>query len=353
MAEEQQSFEIPRVKLGTQGLEVSKLGFGCMGLSWMYNDPVPDDVGISIIKHAFARGITFFDTSDVYGPKTNEILVGKALKQLPREKVQLATKFGIVRMNTAAEPTISINGTPEYVRAAVKGSLERLDVEYIDLYYQHRVDTRTPIEDTMGELKKLVEEGKIKYIGLSEASPETIRRAHAVHPISAVQMEWSLWTRDIEDKIIPLCRELGIGIVPYSPLARGFFGGKAVVESMPANSFLKFHPRFQGENLDRNKNLYSQLEKLAQRHGCTPAQLALAWVLHQGDDVAPIPGTTKIKNLDSNIDALRLKLTEEDLKQITDMIPVTEIAGPRAPESIGHLLLQFADTPTKEKKIEG
>ncbi|KAK9041985.1 hypothetical protein V6N11_017068 [Hibiscus sabdariffa] len=319
MAEEQQSFEIPRVKLGTQGLEVSKLGFGCMGLSWMYNDPVPDDVGISIIKHAFARGITFFDTSDVYGPKTNEILVGKALKQLPREK----------------------------------GSLERLDVEYIDLYYQHRVDTRTPIEDTMGELKKLVEEGKIKYIGLSEASPETIRRAHAVHPISAVQMEWSLWTRDIEDKIIPLCRELGIGIVPYSPLARGFFGGKAVVESMPANSFLKFHPRFQGENLDRNKNLYSQLEKLAQRHGCTPAQLALAWVLHQGDDVAPIPGTTKIKNLDSNIDALRLKLTEEDLKQITDMIPVTEIAGPRAPESIGHLLLQFADTPTKEKKIEG
>ncbi|KAL4352369.1 hypothetical protein GQ457_06G019490 [Hibiscus cannabinus] len=332
MAEEQQSFEIPRVKLGTQGLEVSKLGFGCMGLSWMYNDPVPDDVGISIIKHAFTRGITFFDTSDVYGPKTNEILVGKALKQLPREKVQLATKFGIVRMNTAAEPNISINGTPEYVRAAVKGSLERLDVEYIDLYYQHRVDTRTPIEDTMGELKKLVEEGKIKYIGLSEASPETIRRAHAA---------------------IPSVPELGIGIVPYSPLARSFFGGKAVVESMPANSFLKFHPRFQGENLDRNKNLYSQLEKLAQRHGCTPAQLALAWVLHQGDDVAPIPGTTKIKNLDSNIDALRLKLTEEDLKQITDVIPVTEIAGPRAPESIGHLLWQFADTPTKEKKIEG
>ncbi|KAK8589444.1 hypothetical protein V6N12_023840 [Hibiscus sabdariffa] len=328
MAEEQQSFEIPRVKLGTQGLEVSKLGFGCMGLSWMYNDPVPDDVGISIIKHALHRGITFFDTSDVYGPKTNEILVGKALKQLPREKVQLATKF-------------------------VEGSLERLDTEYIDLYYQHRVDTRTPIEDTMGELKKLVEEGKIKYIGLSEASPETIRRAHAVHPISAVQMEWSLWTRDIEDKIIPLCREPGIGIVPYSPLGRGFFGGKAVVESMPANSFLKFHPRFQGENLDRNKNLYSQLEKLAQRHGCTPAQLALAWVLHQGDDVAPIPGTTKIKNLDSNIDALRLKLTEEDWKQITDVIPVTEIAGPRTPESIGHLLWEFANTPTKEKKIEG
>ncbi|KAK8589445.1 hypothetical protein V6N13_088289 [Hibiscus sabdariffa] len=352
MAEKQQSVEIPRVKLGTQGLEVSKLGFGCMGLSGAYNDPVPDDVGITIIKHAFARGITFFDTSDVYGPKTNEILVGKALKQLPREKVQLATKFGIVRTGAATDASVSINGTPEYVRAAVEGSLKRLDVEYIDLYYQHRVDTRTPIEDTMGELKKLVEEGKIKYIGLSEASPETIRRAHTVHPITAVQMEWSLWSRDIEDKIIPLCRELGIGIVPYSPLGRGFFGGKAVVESMPASSFLKFHPRFQGENLDRNKNLYSQLEKLAQNHGCTPAQLALAWVLHQGDDVAPIPGTTKIKNLDSNIDSLRLKLTEEDLKQITDVIPVTEIAGSRTPESYVHLSWEFANTPIKEKKLE-
>ncbi|XWS42500.1 hypothetical protein CRYUN_Cryun16bG0019100 [Craigia yunnanensis] len=236
MAEEQQSVQIPRVKLGTQGLEVSKLGFGCMGLTGMYNDPVPEDVGISIIKHAFDKGITFFDTSDIYGPQINEILVGKALKQLPREKVQLATKFGIVIMDAAAG--VTINGTPEYVRASVQASLKRLDVEYIDLYYQHRVDTKTPIEDTMGELKKLVEEGKIKYIGLSEASPETIRRAHAVHPITAVQMEWSLWTRDIEEEIVPLCRELGIGIVPYSPLGRGFFGGRAVVESVPANSSL-------------------------------------------------------------------------------------------------------------------
>ncbi|XVE62822.1 hypothetical protein DITRI_Ditri06bG0150800 [Diplodiscus trichospermus] len=256
MAEEQKIVQIPRVKLGTQGFEVSKLGFGCMGLTGMYNDPVPDDVGISIIKHAFEKGITFFDTSDVHGPKTNEILVGKALKQLPREKVQLATKFGIVKMDAAAG--VIVNGTPEYVRASIEASLKRLDVEYIDLYYQHRVDTRTPIEDTMGELKKLVEEGKIKYIGLSEASPETIRRAHAVHPISAVQMEWSLWTRDIEEEIVPLCRELGIGIVPYSPLGRGFFGGKAVMESVPANSFLTSQPRFQGENLDRNKNLYLQ-----------------------------------------------------------------------------------------------
>ncbi|MFQ6670475.1 hypothetical protein Gotur_035381 [Gossypium turneri] len=187
MAEQHQGVEIPRVKLGTRGLEVSKLGFGCMGLSAFYNDPVPDEVGISIIKHAFARGITFFDTSDIYGPQTNEILVGKALKQLPREKVQLATKFGVVKMDPAAGAVI--NGTPEYVRASIEASLKRLDVDYIDLYYQHRVDTKTPIEDTMGELKKLVEEGKIKYIGLSEASPETIRRAHVVHPVTALQME--------------------------------------------------------------------------------------------------------------------------------------------------------------------
>ncbi|XP_022719167.1 perakine reductase-like [Durio zibethinus] len=348
MAEEQQSVQIPRVKLGTQGLEVSKLGFGCMGLTGMYNDPVPDDVGISIIKHTFDRGITFFDTSNIYGPEINEILVGKALKQLPREKVQLATKFGIIMDPKAG---VVINGTPEHVRASVEASLKRLDVEYIDLYYQHRIDTKTPIEDTMGELKKLVEEGKIKYIGLSEASPETIRRAHAVHPITALQMEWSLWTRDIEEEIVPLCRELGIGIVPYSPLARGFFGGRAVVDSLPANSFLTHHPRFQGENLDRNKNLYFQMEKMAQKHGCTPAQLALAWVLHQGDDVVPIPGTTKIKNLDSNIDSVGVKLTEEDLKEITDVIPINQVAGSRQPEVYTKLTWKFANTPPKQNKI--
>ncbi|MBA0742409.1 hypothetical protein Gogos_015469 [Gossypium gossypioides] len=214
----------------------------------------------------------------------------------------------------------------------------------------------------MGELKKLVEEGKIKYIGLSEASPETIRRAHVVHPVTALQMEWSLWSRDIENEIIPLCRfpqkphtgfvekELGIGIVPYSPLGRGFFGGRIVAESVPPNSYLTFHPRFQGENLERNKKLYLQIEKLAQKHGCTPAQLALAWVLHQGDDVAPIPGTTKITNLDSNIDAVRLKLTEEDLKEITAVVPLNEIAGSRTLDRLSHLTWNFANTPTKEKK---
>ncbi|KAL5566258.1 hypothetical protein UlMin_029422 [Ulmus minor] len=344
MAEEQ-SIEIPRVKLGSQGLEVSKLGFGCMGLSGFYNAPVPDGVGISIIKYAFNKGITFFDTSDVYGVNANEILIGKALKGLPRDKVQLATKFGIVKMTP---DKIIVKGTPEYVRSCCEASLKRLGVDYIDLYYQHRVDTTVPIEDTMGELKKLVEEGKIKYIGLSEANPDTIRRAHAVHPITALQMEWSLWTRDIEEEIIPLCRELGIGIVPYSPLGRGFFGGKAVVESLPANSFLENYPRFQGDNFEKNKIIYTQLEKLAQKHGCTPAQLALAWVLHQGDDVAPIPGTTKTKNLDANISSVRVKLTKDDLKEISDLIPISEVAGDRSSDTFIRCSWKFASTPPKD-----
>ncbi|XP_044500622.1 probable aldo-keto reductase 1 isoform X1 [Mangifera indica] len=337
---------IPRVKLGTQGFEVSKLGFGCMGLTGVYNDPVPEEVGISIIKHAFDQGITFFDTSDMYGPHTNELLVGKALKQLPREKVQLATKFGVVKFNRINLPTIC--GTPEYVRSCCEDSLKRLDVEYIDLYYQHRIDTAVPIEDTMGELKKLVEEGKIKYIGLSEASPDTIRRAHAVHPITAVQIEWSLWTRDIEEEIVPLCSELGIGIVPYSPLGRGFFGGKKVVESVPANGFFEHHPRFHGENFNKSKILYARMEALAEKHGCTPAQLALSWVLHQGDDVAPIPGTTKINNLDNNIGSLRVKLTDEELEEISAAVPINEVAGSRLiNESFSQISWKFANTPAK------
>ncbi|KAH9754036.1 Aldo ket red domain-containing protein [Citrus sinensis] len=271
MAEEK--LQVPRVKLGTQGLEVSKLGLGCMNLSSGYSSPVSEEDGISMIKHAFSKGITFFDTADVYGQNANEILLGK--------------------------------GTPDYVRLCCEASLKRLDVDYIDLYYQHRVDTSVPIEETIGEMKKLVEEGKIKYIGLSEASPDTIRRAHAVHPITAVQMEWSLWTRDIEEEIIPLCRELGIGIVPYSPLGHGFFGGKAVVESVPADSFL-------------------------------------------GDDVVPIPGTTKIKNLDDNSDSLRIKLTKEDLKEISDAVPIEEVAGDRDPEGFDKASWKFANTPPKD-----
>ncbi|PON87145.1 Aldo/keto reductase [Trema orientale] len=276
MAEEQR-VRIPKVKLGTQGLEVSKLGFGCMGLTGIYNDPVPEVIGIAVIKEAFYRGITFFDTSDVYGPFTNEILVGKVLKQLPREKIQLATKFGIIRLDPNEHEKVIFKGSAEYVRSACEASLKRLDVDYIDLYYIHRIDTSVPTEETMG-----VEEGNIKYIGISEASPDKIRRAHSVNPIAALQMEWSLWTRDIEKEIVPLCRELGIGIVPYSPLGCGFFGGKAVVESLPANTLLKNHPRFKGENFDKNKIFYAQIEEVAKKRGLTTAQLALAWVLNQG-----------------------------------------------------------------------
>ncbi|XP_062162594.1 probable aldo-keto reductase 1 [Alnus glutinosa] len=336
--------QIPRVKLGNQGLEVSKLGFGCMSLSGGYNSPLSDEDGISVIKYAFNKGITFFDTSDAYGPHSNEILLGKALKQLPREKIQIATKFGIQRMGS---PHMIVKGSPDYARSCCEASLKRLDVEYIDLYYQHRVDRDVPIEETIGELKKLVEEGKVKYIGLSEASPDTIRRAHAVHPITAVQMEWSLWTRDIEEEIIPLCRELGIGIVPYSPLGRGFFGGKGVVESLASNSALLMHPRFQGDNLDKNKTIYTRIESLARKHQCTPAQLALAWVLERGDDVVPIPGTTKIKNLDDNVGSLKVKFTEADLKEIYDAVPIEEVAGSRSYQNMDRFQWKFANTPTK------
>ncbi|KAH0466601.1 hypothetical protein IEQ34_003839 [Dendrobium chrysotoxum] len=342
--EDRTQIPIPRVKLGSQGLEVSKLGYGCMSLSGVYNSPVDDENGISVILHAFDRGITFFDTSDAYGPHTNEILVGKALRRLPRERVQLATKFGVA----GASPSgLLVNGSPEYARACCIASLERLGVDYIDLYYQHRIDKSVPIEDTIGELKKLVEEGMVKYIGLSEASSDTIRRAHAVHPISAVQMEWSLWSRDIEEEIVSLCRELGIGIVPYSPLGRGFFGGKAVVESIPVNSFLVFHPRFSGDNLEKNKVLYARLANIAVKHRCKPSQLALAWILHQGNDVAPIPGTTNIKHLDDNINTLLVKLTEEDMKDISSAVSVEEVAGDRL---YGHLVphsWKFANTPAK------
>uniref|UniRef100_A0A0D6R8H8 NADP-dependent oxidoreductase domain-containing protein n=1 Tax=Araucaria cunninghamii TaxID=56994 RepID=A0A0D6R8H8_ARACU len=335
---------IPKVKLGSQGLEVSKLGYGCMGLTGVYNKPVSEEDGIFLLKYVFEKGISFFDTADVYGNTTNEILVGKALKQLPREEIQLATKFGIV---TGADGKMDAKGTPEYVRKSCEGSLKRLDVEYIDLYYQHRIDTTIPIEETMGELKKLVEEGKIKYIGLSEASVDTIRRAHAVHPITAVQLEWSLWTRDIEEDIVPVCRELGIGIVPYSPLGRGFFSGKAIVESLPENSSLVNHPRFKAESLEKNKVFYTRIADLAKKHGCTPGQLALAWVLHQGDDVVPIPGTTKAKNLDENIGSLNIKLSQVDLQEITDSFPPDEVEGLRTYESMYHKSWKFADTPQK------
>lgn len=344
--EDMPQIKIPRVKLGSQGLEVSRLGFGCAGLSGIYNSPLSHEAGCSVIKEAFYKGVTLFDTSDIYGANhDNEIMVGKALKELPREEIQLATKFGLQVLEVGK---VVIKGTPEYVRDCCEASLKRLGVDYIDLYYQHRVDMSVPIEDTMEELKKLVEEGKIKYIGLSEASVDTIRRAHAVHPITALQMEYSFWAREIEEDIIPLCRELGIGIVAYSPLGRGFFGGKAVVESLPTQSILTMHPRFTGENLEKNKLIYARLEKLAAKHGCTLPQLALAWLFHQGDDVVPIPGTTKVKNLDNNIGSLGVKLTEDDLKEICDAVPLDEVNGSRDLSFLFEYNWKLADTPPKK-----
>ncbi|KAI5676851.1 hypothetical protein M9H77_07801 [Catharanthus roseus] len=340
--------EMPRVKLGTQGLEVSKIGYGCMGLTGIYNSPVAEEDGMAIIKEAFNSGITFFDTADIYGvDNASEYLVGKALKQLPREKIQLATKFGVVKH---VADQIIVKGTPEYARFCCEASLTRLQVEYIDLYYYHRVDQNVPIEETMAELKKLVQEGKIRYIGLSEASADTIRRAHAIHPVTALQTEYSLWTRDVEEEIFPVCRELGIGIVPYSPVGRGLFAGKGIVESLNSSSSLHKHPRFTGENFETNKKIYFQLESLAKKHGCTAVQLALAWVLHQGDDFVPIPGTTKTKNLHENIGSLKVKLTKEDLKEIAEAAPPGKVAGRNVGDVLYAVSWRFANTPPPPKK---
>ncbi|PHT29869.1 putative aldo-keto reductase 2 [Capsicum baccatum] len=319
------SLSIPRIKLGSQGLEVSRLGLGCMSMSGNYGPPKPEPEMIKLIRHAIDTGVTFLDTSDVYGPLINEILIGKAIKGI-REKVQVATKFGI-RFEDGKR---GICGEPAYVRACCEASLKRLDIDCIDLYYVHRIDTQLPIEVTMGELKKLVEEGKIKYIGLSEACASTIRRAHAVHPITAVQMEWSLWTRDLEEEVVPTCRELGIGIVPYSPLGRGFFSaGAKLIESLPEDDFRKSFPRFKPENFEHNKQVFEKLNLMAARKGCTPSQLALAWILHQGDDVCPIPGTTKINNFNANVGALSVILTAEDMKELESYASGDVVRGER------------------------
>ncbi|ONI29013.1 hypothetical protein PRUPE_1G175500 [Prunus persica] len=317
---------VRRIKLGSQGLEVSAQGLGCMGMSGFYDAPKPDADMISLIHHAIYSGVTFLDTSDFYGPFTNEIMLGKALKGGVREKVELATKFGIY----LADKKRAVRGDPAYVRAAAEDSLKRLGVDSVDLYYQHRIDTTVPIEVTAGELKKLVEEGKVKYIGLSEASASTIRRAHAVHPITAVQLEWSLWSRDVEAEIVPTCRELGIGIVAYSPLGRGFFSsGAKFVENLSHDDSRKDHPRFQPENVEHNKALFERVSDLAARKGCTPSQLALAWVHHQGNDVCPIPGTTKIENFNQNIGALSVKLTPEELAELESFASADAVKGGR------------------------
>ncbi|XP_054822617.1 auxin-induced protein PCNT115-like isoform X1 [Prosopis cineraria] len=343
--------KVGRIKLGSQGLEVSAQGLGCMSMSGFYGAPKPEPDMIALIQHAVQSGVTFLDTSDVYGPHTNEILLGKALKGGMRENVELATKFGTI---LAGGDKVEVRGDPEYVRAACEESLKRLQIHCIDLYYVHRIDTRLPIELTIGELKKLVEEGKIKYIGLSEASASTIRRAHAVHPITAVQVEWSLWSRDVEEEIIPTCREFGIGIVAYSPLGRGFFSsGTKLVENFTQHdvrqymysTLLQHFPRFQPENLEHNKTIFERVNEMATRKGCTPSQLALAWVHHQGKNVCPIPGTTKIENFNQNIGALSVKLTPEELAELESFVTGDAVKGDRS-YGIGVTTWKESDTPS-------
>nr|AFV99148.1 alcohol dehydrogenase [Perilla frutescens] len=325
MATAAMTVAVPRIKLGVDGLEVSKIGLGCVGMSETYGPPRPEPEMVQLIHHAVDSGVTFFDTSDSYGPHTNEILLGRALKGM-REKVQIATKFGARLKGDVVE----ICGHPAYVREACEASLKRLETNYIDLYYIHRIDTRVPIEITMGELKKLVEEGKIKHVGLSEACPSTISRAHAVHPLAAVELEWSLWSRDSEDEIIPTCRELGIGIVAYSPLGRGFLAaGPSFVENLSESDFRKRFPRFQPENIEQNKKIYERLCEMAARRECSPAQLALAWVLARGDDVCPIPGTTKIDNLNQNMEAFLLELTPEEKADLESYASPDMVKGER------------------------
>ncbi|MBB3342360.1 aldo/keto reductase [Luteimonas sp. RC10] len=320
-------------QLGLGGPAVSALGLGCMGMSAFYGGRESDADAIRVIHHALDQGITLLDTADMYGPHTNESLVGRAL-QARRDDAFVATKFGI-RLNPDDPQARSVDGRPEYVIAACEASLSRLGIETIDLYYQHRVDPMVPIEDTVGAMARLVEQGKVRHLGLSEASAQTLRRACAVHPITALQSEYSLWSRDPETTgTLAACRELGVGFVAYSPLGRGFLTGTIrTPDDFEADDYRRHSPRFQGENFDRNLVLVEQVQAIAQDYGVTPGQLALAWVLAQGEDIVPIPGTKRLEFLDENIAALAIGLTDDDLARIDAIFPPDAAAGTRYPQA--------------------
>jgi aryl-alcohol dehydrogenase-like predicted oxidoreductase len=316
--------------LGGQGLVVSELGLGCMGMSEFYGTP-DEDESIATIHRAIELGVTFLDTADMYGPFTNERLVGKAIADR-RDLITLATKFGNERTEDGTR--LGVNGRPDYVRRACDESLQRLGVDHIDLYYQHRVDPDTPVEETWGAMKELVEAGKVRYLGISEAAPETIRKADSVHPITALQTEYSLWSRDVEEEILPTVRELGIGFVPYSPLGRGFLTGQIQrFEDLPEDDFRRTSPRFQGENFEKNLELVDRVREIAVEKGVTAGQLALAWLLAQGEDVVPIPGTKRREYLEENVGAVTIELTDEDMRRIEEVAPVGAAAGERYNEA--------------------
>jgi aryl-alcohol dehydrogenase-like predicted oxidoreductase len=315
-------------ELGSQGLVVSELGLGCMGMSEFYG-PCDDDESVATLHRAVDLGIDFYDTSDMYGPYHNEGLVGRTFKPI-RDRVIIATKFGILRHPDGRR---EINGRPEYVRSACDASLKRLGIEQIDLYYQHRVDRTVPIEETVGAMAELIKAGKVRYLGLSEASAKTIRRAHATHPISAVQSEYSLWSRDIENEVLPTLRELGIGLVAYSPLGRGFLSGEyKTLDDFPQNDFRRLNPRFQGENFKRNLEVVERVNRIAAEKGVTPSQLALAWVYARGEDIVPIPGTKRRKYLEENAAAVTIQLNAGDLARIEEVAPKGFAAGDRYPD---------------------
>jgi aryl-alcohol dehydrogenase-like predicted oxidoreductase len=322
-------------ELGRSGLRVSAIGLGCMGMSEFYG-PRDEAQSLATLRHALDSGVFFWDTADIYGPATNERLVGRALAGV-RDRVVLATKFGIVRDN--ADEFVGVNGRPEYVREACDASLKRLGVAHIDLYYQHRVDPATPIEETVGAMARLVEQGKVRHLGLSEASADTLRRANKVHPITALQTEYSLWSRDVERDILPACRELGIGLVAYSPLGRGFLSGQIkTIDDLADDDWRRSNPRFQGENFPKNLELVKRVQEIANEKSCTPAQLALAWLLTKGDDIVPIPGTRRVERLDENAGAVEVALSVQELSAIDSVMPPGAAAGTRYAEAAMQLL---------------